>query len=61
MKKFMNSTETMLRESLSGFALCHRDLVAPDRDVRFVRRRQGDLGRGGPQQDGWGGGYLARP
>ena len=23
MKKFMNSTETMLRESLSGFAQCH--------------------------------------
>ena len=40
MKKFMNSTETMLRESLSGFAQCHRDIVTLDSDYRFVRRRQ---------------------
>ena len=40
MKKFMNSTETMLRESLYGFAQCHRDIVTLDSDYRFVRRRQ---------------------
>ena len=45
MKKFMNSTETMLRESLSGFALCHRDIVALDRDFRFVSRRQAKRGK----------------
>ena len=40
MKKFMNSTETMLRESLSGFAKCHRDIVALDSAFRFVRRKE---------------------
>ena len=40
MKKFMNSAETMLRESLSGFALCHRDIVVIDDGFRFVRRRK---------------------
>src|SRR6476619_3964602 len=45
MKKFMNTTETMLRESLAGFALCHRDIVALDRDFRFVSRRQAKNGK----------------
>jgi len=45
MKKFMNSTETMLRESLAGFALCHRDIVALDGDFRFVSRRQAKHGK----------------
>ena len=45
MKKFMNSTETMLRESLSGFAQCHRDIVALDRDFRFVSRKQVKRGK----------------
>jgi dihydroxyacetone kinase-like protein len=40
MKKFMNSTETMLRESLSGFARCHADIVVLDPDFRFVRRKE---------------------
>jgi len=40
MKKFMNSTETMLAESLSGFAQCHRDIVTLDDEFRFVRRKQ---------------------
>jgi phosphoenolpyruvate---glycerone phosphotransferase subunit DhaK len=39
MKKFMNDTETMLHESLSGFAQCHRDIVAIDGEFRFVRRK----------------------
>ena len=40
MKKFMNSAAGMLAESLSGFARCHRDIVALDEGYRFVRRRQ---------------------
>jgi dihydroxyacetone kinase-like protein len=40
MKKFMNSTETMLRESLAGFAQCHRDIVVLDPEFRFVRRKE---------------------
>jgi phosphoenolpyruvate---glycerone phosphotransferase subunit DhaK len=40
MKKFMNKGETMLRESLSGFAHCHRDIVTLDDEFRFVRRKQ---------------------
>jgi dihydroxyacetone kinase-like protein len=40
MKKFLNSAETMLRESLSGFAQCHRDTVSLDSEFRFVRRKQ---------------------
>jgi dihydroxyacetone kinase-like protein len=41
----MNSTETMLRESLSGFAQCHRDIVVLDRDFRFLSRRQAKRGK----------------
>jgi len=40
MKKFMNSTETMLHESLTGFAKCHRDIIVLDSDFRFVRRKE---------------------
>jgi dihydroxyacetone kinase-like protein len=45
MKKFMNSVETMLHESLAGFAHCHRDIVTLDRDYRFVRRVQKKSGK----------------
>src|SRR5205823_6743426 len=45
MKKFMNSTDTMLRESLSGFAQCHRDIVTLDSELRFVRRKQVKRGK----------------
>ena len=38
MKKFMNDVDSMLHESLAGFAHCHRDLVALDARDRFVRR-----------------------
>ena len=47
MKKFMNSTDTMLRESLSGFAQCHRDIVTLDSEFRFVRRAQIKRGKVG--------------
>jgi dihydroxyacetone kinase-like protein len=39
MKKFMNDVDTMLHESLAGFAHCHRDLVVLDDEDRYVRRR----------------------
>jgi phosphoenolpyruvate---glycerone phosphotransferase subunit DhaK len=47
MKKFMNSTDTMLRESLSGFAQCHRDIVTLDSEFRFVRRARIKRGKVG--------------
>jgi dihydroxyacetone kinase-like protein len=40
MKKFMNSVDSMLHESLAGFAHCHRDLVVLDEEDRYVRRRE---------------------
>jgi dihydroxyacetone kinase-like protein len=45
MKKFMNGTETMLRESLSGFGRCHRDIVTLDGAFRFVSRKECKRGK----------------
>lgn len=39
MKKFINSVETMLAESLDGFAAAHADIVALGPERKFVRRR----------------------
>ena len=39
MKKLINAPETVLAESLDGFALAHADLVVLDPERRFVRRR----------------------
>jgi dihydroxyacetone kinase-like protein len=38
MKKFMNTTETMLSESLSGFVAAHAGIVALGSEGKFVRR-----------------------
>ncbi|WP_342239076.1 dihydroxyacetone kinase subunit DhaK [Inquilinus sp. OTU3971] len=38
MKKLINSVETVLTESLQGFAAAHADIVALDGECRFVRR-----------------------
>ena len=38
MKKLINAPETVLSESLDGFALAHGDIVAVNREPRFVRR-----------------------
>src|SRR5437867_7543605 len=45
MKKFMNATETMLHESLAGFAQCHRHIVMLDSEFRFVRRSEPKPGK----------------
>lgn len=39
MKKFINSVDTMLAESLDGFAAAHADLVTLGAERKFVRRR----------------------
>ena len=39
MKKLINATETVLAESLDGFAAAHADLVVLGEDRKFVRRR----------------------
>lgn len=43
MKKFINSVETMLAESLDGFAAAHADIVTLGAERKFVRRRQPNL------------------
>lgn len=45
MKKFMNQAGDVLHESLSGFTLCHGDLVALDAEYRFVRRAKAKPGK----------------
>jgi dihydroxyacetone kinase-like protein len=39
MKKFLNSPETLLAESLDGFAAAHSDIVTLGEERKFVRRR----------------------
>jgi dihydroxyacetone kinase-like protein len=39
MKKFLNSPETLLDESLNGFAAAHADIVVIGEERKFVRRR----------------------
>jgi len=39
MKKFINSTDAMLAESLDGFVAAHSDIVALGPERKFVRRR----------------------
>src|SRR6516165_6755309 len=47
MKKFMNSADRLLTESLGGFAAAHADIVALNENPAFVRRtgatRQGKV------------------
>ena len=45
MKKFINSVDTMLAESLDGFAAAHADLVALGAERKFVRRRRPNPGK----------------
>jgi dihydroxyacetone kinase-like protein len=39
-KKFINSVDTMLAESLDGFTAAHSDIVALGAERKFVRRRE---------------------
>jgi dihydroxyacetone kinase-like protein len=39
MKKLINHVDTVLAESLHGFAAAHADIVSLDPELRFVRRR----------------------
>jgi dihydroxyacetone kinase-like protein len=39
LKKLVNAIDTVLQESLDGFAAAHADIVTLDADRRFVRRR----------------------
>jgi phosphoenolpyruvate---glycerone phosphotransferase subunit DhaK len=39
MKKFIDSVDTMLADSLDGFAAAHREVVALGEERKFIRRR----------------------
>jgi dihydroxyacetone kinase-like protein len=39
MKKFLNSTDTLLAESLDGFAAAHADIVSLGEERKFVQRK----------------------
>ncbi|TIS60411.1 MAG: dihydroxyacetone kinase subunit DhaK [Mesorhizobium sp.] len=39
MKKFLNSVDTVLTESLDGFVAAHADILALDEEHKFVRRK----------------------
>ncbi|NOS73386.1 MAG: dihydroxyacetone kinase subunit DhaK [Methyloglobulus sp.] len=39
MKKFINNIDTLLNESLQGFALAHSDIVEFNADPRYVKRK----------------------
>ncbi len=47
MKKFINSTDTLLAESLDGFAAAHGDIVVLGEERKFVRRRTLNPGKVG--------------
>ncbi|MDD5126231.1 dihydroxyacetone kinase subunit DhaK, partial [Methylovulum sp.] len=40
MKKFINSVDTLLEESLSGFAKAHADIIQFNAQPHFIKRRQ---------------------
>ena len=47
MKKLINGTETLLEESLMGFAAAHADIVTLGEERKFVRRRNLKRGKVG--------------
>ncbi|RUW21597.1 dihydroxyacetone kinase subunit DhaK, partial [Mesorhizobium sp. M1E.F.Ca.ET.041.01.1.1] len=40
MKKFINTVDTILTESLDGFAAAHSDILVLGDEHKFVRRRE---------------------
>ncbi|MHB8478283.1 MAG: dihydroxyacetone kinase subunit DhaK [Steroidobacteraceae bacterium] len=57
MKKFMNGAESMLTESLSGFAKAHQDIIVVDQEFRYVRRKRAKAGGRVALISGGGGGH----
>jgi phosphoenolpyruvate---glycerone phosphotransferase subunit DhaK len=47
MKKFLNSVETVLTESLDGFVAAHSDILAMGAERKFVRRKSLNPGKVG--------------
>jgi len=47
MKKFLNSPDTLLEESLDGFAAAHADVVVAGDERKFIRRRKLSRGKVG--------------
>jgi phosphoenolpyruvate---glycerone phosphotransferase subunit DhaK len=45
MKNLMNNVDTMLAESLDGFATAHNDIVALGADREFIRRKRNKPGK----------------
>src|SRR6195256_5177201 len=45
MKKLINHVDTVLAESLDGFAVAHADIVSLGAEREFVRRRQTKAGK----------------
>jgi dihydroxyacetone kinase-like protein len=66
MKKLINSTETVLEESLDGFAAAHADILLLGSQRKFVRRRTLKLGKvalisgGGSGHEPLHAGYVGR-
>ena len=46
MKKLINATDTVLSESLDGFAAVHAELVSLGEDRKFVRRKRSEARQG---------------
>ena len=46
MKKLINSADTVLAESLDGFAAAHADILLLGAERKFVRRRTPEAGQG---------------
>ena len=61
MKKLINSTETVLSESLDGFAAAHAGLVVLGEDRKFVRRKDLRNGKVALISGGGSGHEPARP
>src|SRR4029450_12611757 len=55
MKKLINAPETVLSESLDGFAAAHADIVTLGADRKFVRRAKLKPGKGGVGSGGGSG------
>jgi phosphoenolpyruvate---glycerone phosphotransferase subunit DhaK len=47
MKKFLNSPDTVLEESLDGFVAAHADIVVAGDERKFIRRRKLSAGKVG--------------